>query len=190
MLRFPARAAFGDLAGGVGAARDGVRVDAERAMLEHGLDDHAQARIEPRPVLRPFGRGQAGMSEPELGDDLGERVEPRTRPGAGIGKPKGIEPCRHHRRQAAVAGDGIGEVEHEERPARGQRLEARKVVVKPDDLGGIAEPRDGSGHGPGGGDRVDLVGAAFRRRVHDRDEARRACHHACFRRDCLARLSP
>src|SRR5262245_28600380 len=63
MLRAPVRASFGDLAGGVGAARDRARVDSERAVLEHGLDDHPQARIEPRPILRPLGRGQAGMSE-------------------------------------------------------------------------------------------------------------------------------
>ena len=54
MLRAPSQRAFGDRPCGIGAARDRARVEAERAMLEHGLDDHSQTRFEIRAVLRPL----------------------------------------------------------------------------------------------------------------------------------------
>ena len=131
------------------------------------------------------------MGEPELGADFGECVEPGAGPGAGIVKCKRVEPGRHHRREPAIPCHGIDQVEDEEGAACGQRLEASEVGGKPDDLGGVAEPRESARHRLSGDDRVDLVGTALRRRMQNRDETCRSRHQARFRPgSSVLRLSP
>ena len=73
----------------------------------------------------------------------------------------------------------------------GQGIELREIGRKADDLGGEAERLERATDGLRGNNRVDLVGAAFRRRMHDRDEAAGARHQARFRsRSPPLRLRP
>ena len=91
----------------------------------------------------------------------------------GIGQPDGIKPRRHHRRQPAISADSIDQIEDEHCPARAERIDAPEVWRERDDLGGIAKPRQRLRHSLGGDDGIDLVGAAVRRRMQHRDQARR-----------------
>ena len=70
MLGAEARSAVFDDAGGVAALHHRVLVEPERAMLPHGFDDEARARIEPRAIHREAWRRQACLLELQLGRDL------------------------------------------------------------------------------------------------------------------------
>ena len=122
------------------------------------------------------------MSELELGGDLRQRIEPSARAAPCIRQRERIEPCRHERCKSAVAVHRIDQIEYGQRPAGGQSIKLTEVGGECHDLGGVTERAERTGYGVRRHQSVDLVGTAFRRRVHDRDEALAAGHQAVLRR--------